>query len=433
MHIRFFCLFFLSMFSASSAQTASPADHPLTISELVSIGLSNNPQTRIAWNHAKKMAAALGVAESGYYPSLCIEGYGSHGRRFKFVNGPDVSYTNVGADLVLSLMLCDFGRTQASVNEAFFALQAANWTTDWSLQKVMVKILENAFAVVHAQDTLDAYADTLKDADSVLFASKELNRSGLKAITDVYTGQATMAQVQIEVAQQRAVLEIQKGRLASSLGLSSDTSLALAPLEVIEGVRVENVASLTALAKERRADLMAQRARLAEAWERVKKANAGYSPRLSLYSRGGADHYFHDKANPAHYDITLNLEIPLFNGFETVYKNRYAYAEAALTEEELAQMELDISLEILTHARNLEAAQEMLVYAEENVDNASKAYQGVMEKYKAGKEGIAELSNALRQLATARIRLSDVRTRALVSMANLAYATGTLMPCKESE
>jgi outer membrane protein TolC len=55
-----------------------------------------------------------------------------------------------------------------------------------------------------------------------------------------------------------------------------------------------------------------------------------------------------------------------------------------------------------------------------------------MEKYRAGKEGIAEVSNALRQLAAARVRQSDIQTRYLVSMANLAYAVGTLMPTMEN-
>ncbi len=90
--------------------------------------------------------------------------------------------------------------------------------------------------------------------------------------------------------------------------------------------------------------------------------------------------------------------------------------------------ELDISLEILTHSRNLKAAQEMIAFAQENLDNALLAYEGVLNKYQAGHISIAELSNALRQLAMARLRQSEIQTRYYGSMANLAYATGTLPP-----
>lgn len=431
MIIRFLGLFSLCCFFTSAAFAPGAFNQPLTISELVAIALENNPQTQIAWGHAKKMAAAVGMAESSYYPSLGIDAYASHGRTFKFVNGPDVNYTNVGADLTLSMMLYDFGRTEANIQMAKFGLLAANWQTDWALQKVMVKVLENAYSALHAQEALQAYQDTLKDADNMLYTSRELNRSGLRAVTDVYTGQATLAQVHMEVIQQKSFLDIQKAKLAASLGLPPDTPLELAPVGPIEEIPCRLISDLIAFAKVQRADLMAQQARLAASWAEAKKARSEYWPKLSLRGRGGADHYFHDKASPAHYEVTVNVNVPLFNGFETVYKNRSAYAEAEISEGELAQMELDIALEVLSHARSLEAAREMLAFAKQNVDSALSAYQGVMEKYGAGKEGIAEVSNALRQLATARIRYSDTQMRYLVSLANLAYATGTLTPQME--
>ena len=95
-------------------------------------------------------------------------------------------------------------------------------------------------------------------------------------------------------------------------------------------------------------------------------------------------------------------------------------------------MQLDISLDVLTYSTTLKAAQEILPDAEDNLLNSLKAYEGVLDKYKAGKEGIAELSFAQRQLAAARVRYSDIKTKFLVSIANLAYATGTLAPYVET-
>lgn len=114
-----------------------------------------------------------------------------------------------------------------------------------------------------------------------------------------------------------------------------------------------------------------------------------------------------------------------------MYQNRIAYADTQISTEQLLELQLDISLEVLTYSRTLRAAQEMLPDAEDNLQNSVKAYEGVLDKYKAGKEGIAELSIAQRQLAAARVRYSDVKTKLLVSIANLAYATGTLAPYME--
>jgi outer membrane protein len=238
--------------------------------------------------------------------------------------------------------------------------------------------------------------------------------------------------MKLDVAQQKALLDIQKGKLASSLGLDADTPLELAAVDKLPAPQQCQTSDLISLAKQQRTDLMAKRARVAESYERQKKVRASYGPKLSLGGRGAAEHFIHDHSNGGHYQIGLNLDMPLFTGFDASYQNRLAYADTQISMEQLAQLELDIALEVLTHSRSLEAAQEMLCYAEENLFNAQKAYDGTLDKYKAGKERIGEVSIALRQLASARTRFSDVKTRWLVSMANLAYATGSLLPNMEN-
>lgn len=438
MFTRFFYLFVIYLigfgYSAAHAQSKPEGclSEPLGLADLVSIALDNNPKTRIAWSQAKKLAAHLGIAQSAYYPEVGIEAYASHGRQFNFINGPDVNYTNTGANLVVSMMLYDFGRTQADVKEAQMALLAANWQVDWTIQSVLVRVLENAYSFIHAQESLQAHEDTLIDAQNMLHSSQELNRVGLRAVTDVYTAQATFALAKLEVADQRAQVDIQRGKLASSLGWDADTLFHLAPLDLLRGPGPNCIHTLITLAREQRADRMASQARLLASVQKVKKAQAQFMPRVSFVGRGGADHNVNDKANPAHYDITVNIEIPLFDGFKRTYQNRYAYAELESSEEELAELDLEIALEVLTHARSLEAAQETLVYAKDNLTSAQNAYWGILEKYKVGNESIAEVSITLRQLANARIRFSDVQTRYLVSLANLAYAAGILMPQMES-
>ena len=74
--------------------------------------------------------------------------------------------------------------------------------------------------------------------------------------------------------------------------------------------------------------------------------------------------------------------------------------------------------------------------AEENLQNAKKAYEGTLDKYQVGEGSIFDLSTAQKQLAEARALYSEVKSRLLVSIANLAYATGTLkssleLPCIE--
>lgn len=423
MFIKFLTPIFFFIATLSAAPNIQK---PLILAELVDIALENHPATRQSWWYAQRAKAAIGIAQSTYYPSIDLEASVINGRDFKFLNGPDVNYTIVGADLTLSMLLLDFGERSATIDAAKKALLAANWQSNWTMQKVIVKVLESAYATLHAQEEVQATQTTLGDAERLLYAAKELNRAGLTSVSDVYTSQVSYSQAKMELTQQKALLDIQRGKLATSLGLSADEPVELAPIANVLECPKQRTADLIALAYRQRADLQAKRANLSETYSQQKVARSAYGPKLYFSGFGGANRMLHDKTDAAKYGVSLNLEIPLFSGFETVYNNRLAYSETQISAEELAELQLDISIEVLTYSRTVEATQEMLPDALESLNNAIKAYEGVLEKYKAGKERIAEVSNALRQLAAARVRYSDVKTRLLVAIANLAYATGTL-------
>ncbi|HEV8051037.1 MAG TPA: TolC family protein [Parachlamydiaceae bacterium] len=428
-----FLLSSLYILLATGALQATPAmDQPLTLAELVDIALENHPSTKQAWWNANRAAAALGSAKSSYYPNISLAASASNGRDFKFIDGPDVSYTIVGVDIFVDALLYDFGARKANVDIARASLLAANWQTDWAIQKVMIKVLENAYATLLAQEVMQAATISLNEAEKVLNAAKELNRTGLTPITDVYTTQATFSLMRMDLSQQKASLDIQRGRLAASLGLPATTCLEIIVPETISCHQLQQVDELVAIALQQRADIMAKQARLQESVSNQIKAKAAYWPKISFAGRGGYNRAIDDRNDGAQYRVSINLEAPLFNGFDTMYQNRMAFADTQISNEQLIELQLDITLEVLTYSRTLQAALEMLPDAEENLNSSTKAYEGVLEKYKAGKEGIADLSIAQRQLAAARVRVSEVRTNVLVSIANLAYATGTLAPYMET-
>lgn len=413
------------------AMAQPPPERPMAIGELLSIALENNPETSLMWWRAQRASAAVGNARSAFYPNISFDGNVSHGRDFKFTNGPDVNYTILTADVVVKFLLADFGERAANVEATVQALRAAGWQTEWTFQKIMAQVFEKSYATIYAQDTLEAYLISLEDAKKMLDAATKLNNAGLKPISDVYTSKASLAQIQIDVAQHRSQLIIQRAKLATVLGVDADTPIKLAPLDALEVPQV-NLIELIAQAKDQRKDLMARRAIVSETIANKNRVEAKYRPKLTLNSRGGAEKALHDrKAKGAHYRLSLNLDVPIFTGFEDLYQTRMAYADIKISEEELAQLELEIALEVLTQSSTVESSREMLKYAKDNLVNADAAYDATLEKYNAGKERIAEVSIALRQIVNARVRYSEIQARYLTAIANLAFALGSLNPQME--
>ena len=244
--------------------SASAFAKELKVVELIDLALTHRPETKKSWWNAKRAAASLKLASSAYLPSANLSTQFANGRDFKFLNGPNVDYTIAEADLTLTLLLYDFGERDAQVEAAKMALTAANWQTDWTMQKVLVEVLTNTYTTLNSQEMLRAAETALEDAHNMFEIAKQLNQAGLTPITDVYTSRSQLVQAQMELIEKQNHLVIQKARLISSLGLQAEETLAIAPITDCPQQKVSELNQLLTLAQQKRADLLAKRARVAE-------------------------------------------------------------------------------------------------------------------------------------------------------------------------
>lgn len=402
--------------------------NPLALSELIDMALKNNPETAKAWGAAKHAQAALGVGKSPYYPSLDAQGTLMHGREVKFPNGPEIIYTDYGGELSLSYLLYDFGERSASVQALKEALTAANWAADFTMQQVISNVCSNYYQYLNAVDLLRVKESTLKDYQGTLDAATEMHKVGLRSLPDLSLSKAEIAQLQMDVARQKAQVAISYGQLLTTLSVSLDTQIEVEenPTAISRPIFSEKLDDLIAMAKKQRSDLLAKAARLAEMEKDVKKASRAPLPKLRFVSQGGYLQYAKHKQSGYNYNVGLALEAPLFRGFEFFYRKRLAMANVDITAAELKELQLAVALEVLQYSEDVKAAREALEWSERYLEESTKTYEGVLEGYKAGLQNIFDLVQSQRILADARIRKTQARTEWLVSLAQLAFATGTI-------
>ena len=354
------------------------------------------------------------------------------GGNSEYINGPDVNYTYLSADFVLGWMLYDCGERDANLEAAKCALIAADWQYNLALQKVILDVLSRGYSVLHAEESLASLAISCREAAFMHESAKHLHFTGLSPVSDIDSAESTYSQMQIAWLEQRHLLDVEKGRLALTIGLP--------PFEKLELEKITDIPEQFSCAQEklldsalqRRADLMARQAKVAEAKSFEKKAASEFRPKLYFSAKGGGDRAVHDRANGLHYGIALNFDVPLFDGFENIHKLQMRRADVRISEEELASLNLEISFEILKYSNQMQTLQEMYAHAMRHLKSAEKAYLGKLEMYKSGEERIFEVSAALKTLSQARILYSDIKTRWLASSAYLAFSTGTLLeevPC----
>ncbi len=430
-------LFCSISFLHTEESSAVPAARQLTIAELIDVALKNHPSTQKAWWHAQRAAAAVGVAKSGYYPHIDAKADVSHGRENEFINGPDRTFTEYSANLDLNMMLFDGGKTRTAVESTKQSLQAASWRSDWAIQTVMMGVFEAAYQWLYAQEVNESTLLSLQEAEKMFEAASQLNLAGLKPISDVYTSRARLSNMKMEMSSQKASFCTCGAMLARKVGLPPTTQLTVEPVSMPEETAPEALDQLLDRAKAHNADLQGKQSEYAAALLDVEKEEKSSWPLLSFTGQTGLRRYTSHAAtrsskerggNPLQksgtYSAGLSLEVPLFSGFEAMYKRQEALAAANVSQAELFELQLEVCSDIAAASFALESAREKLPEAKISLDESVKAYEAAFERYGAGKGEMVELYEAQQQVATAREQYCKVKMELLTQIVKLAYLSG---------
>jgi outer membrane protein len=406
---------------------ASLQGEELSLAELIDIALKNNPETQKVWSNVKRAEAIVGIARSKEYPQLDAQGSVTHAREVKFPNGPDTTFTSYGGELNLNYLLCDFGENRAAVRATKEALKASKWESDFVMQKVISEVAMSYYELLNAQELLESRLSSLSDAQSILESAKELRDAGLRSENDYITAKAAVSEIRMHLAQQKAAAAIAYGKLMTSLGVSIETQLEVQtkPEGIQNPLFEQGIEALLLEAQEKRTDLMAKKASLADMHARVDRAKRAPYPKLRALGQGGWLEFGKHQGNGYNYSAGLALEVPVFKGFEYTYQKRQALADVEMSAAELISLQNAISLEVLNYSEKVKASTEAMRYSEEFFADSLQSYDNSLESYKAGLINIFDLLQTQRFLADARNKKAQARTEWLVSLSLLAFATGS--------
>src|SRR5262249_53185714 len=145
----------------ASAPTGVPT---YDLATLIEIALSNNPQTRGAWQRARAAAAAYGASRAPYYPIVTASTPAGYTRDIRErANATGVSKQWYAAPtLQLTYRLLDFGRRAADAEVAHHQLAAANFAFNRELQTVVFSTQRAFYALAAAKAGVRAAEETLK-------------------------------------------------------------------------------------------------------------------------------------------------------------------------------------------------------------------------------------------------------------------------------
>ncbi|MFZ2727334.1 MAG: TolC family protein [Methylococcaceae bacterium] len=410
-----------------------------TLIDVVNQALCHNPQTQQAWANARLQAEQVAIAKSAYLPSINLNTSLSQSMNSSSSSLQVTTISNTTSSksaqpveritpiINLSYLLYNFGAREAQLKTAQKTLEAANWTHDALLQAVMFSAIQSYYQLFATQAATESALIAEKSSTTILNAAQKRHEIGTSALVDVLLAQTALAQAKLNTQKSQGEVQIAKGNLAIVLGFDADYSLTITPPQLIKPDAEQNhyIHDLITQAKNLRPDLAAAEAKIKAAQAGIESAQAGHLPSLSLVG----NYAYNVTSLPSQtesWTIGMQLNIPLFNGFNTTYQIRSAKEQLAVQQANYTQLEQSVSLEVWQAYQLLMTAYNSFISSEALVASAEQTEKATLGRYNAGVGSMIDLLNAQTSLAGAKMQLIQAQYTWLIQKAQLAKALGQL-------
>ena len=406
-----------------------------SLAELIDLAESHNPETRVAWERARSMGDAFGVARSELYPTLVALVLSQTSRQQAFLNSSFYRQVVQSFDLAFDLnyTIFDFGGRSGRIDQARARLLASDFSFNDTHRRVIYKVETAYYLLLNAVGQEEAAHANLSNANAVQQAAESSLKNGLATLPDVLEAKSAVAEAVYNVQAAIGAEDVARGNLATALGASPLQPIPVQPIDQIstpEGIE-SSVDQAIDRALQQRPDLLKEVAEIRSADARVKEAKSVYFPTLrmhaypdlqSLYARQQTLPWAHTASLDG--QINFSLGWTVFDGgarkhalAQAEHDAQAARAQAMVTRNQIENSVWTAYSDLKTAFRQREAAAALL-------DAATQSYDAAIQSYHYGVRSLLDVTEAQKTLAQARSTDVLARTQVLGALADLSFQTG---------
>jgi outer membrane protein TolC len=318
------------------------------------------------------------------------------------------------------------GRLISGFKQASYNLKATRETIRQSQQETVFSVKKVFYGYLLARDFAAVAGEAVALAEKHAANVKNLYDAGLASKFDLLRSEVQVANLKPQLIRARNSLELGELALKNLLGLDLARpvevrgELGVVPLDL-------NIEEAVVRALRQRPELSQLDFQRRMAAEMVKIARGSGLPSVAI---GGAYNFwsnnfnFRNKNWESYYTISLNLNVPIFNGFAS--HAQVSQSKAVLRELELSGKGLaeTIKLEVRQAVLNYGQAKESLASQEKNVEEAAEAVRIAELNYAEGLATGLDVSTAQVALSQAKTNRSQALYDCVISLAQLDKALG---------
>ncbi|WP_213959125.1 TolC family protein [Variovorax sp. dw_954] len=421
-----------------------------TLPELIDLAQSSNPQTRIAWNDARRVALAAGIAESTYLPRITASAVGayqsssSNDSVLGFSGNGRESATGVISAVSLVWLLFDFGGRAAIVEAAKQASLVSNIAFTAAHQQVIYDVSLAFYANAAARTRLATATQSLKNTESVQAAAEDRRKHGIGTVVEVAQARQATAQANLALVQATGGAQDAHLRLVTAMGISPLTKIRIADVSdrQLSPAMAASVESIVSEALSRRPDVLGAYAAQKASLAKVRAAEAEFKPKIFMsatgaYNSGNLDVTALPSIGQQSPTVNINgkrlggtvfagVTIPLYDGGTRDAMLAQARADADSAEARLTRIREEAVRQIVLADNALRTSLAAHDASKALVSAAQTTFDAALGAYRGGVGSITDVNLAETQLLLARNVRADAYSTALSAAATLALSTGAL-------
>nr|WP_245202063.1 TolC family protein [Herbaspirillum sp. 1130] len=405
----------------------------LELGEALERALCSNPKTRAAWTSIKVQAAAVGVAKAPFLPTLTGSWQKTRNDNTTSVQDfPALSSQQKATERAysasLNLLLYDFGARRAALGNAEQLLAAAQANHDQVLQETFLNVAKDFYAAQAAFGSLAASTDIENISKESLAAASGRVNNGVAPISDQLQAQTVYAQAVFSRTKAQGDWLIAIGALMSDIDMDPRADIRVPDIEeMIMPISDFNrsLDELIARAREEHPSVRTALAQWQAALAKVDQAKAEGLPNVSMIGKYSWNNQpvspsIGQPGLPAWASekyLGIQVNVPIFDGFNRTYQVKQAQAQAELAKVTLDEARRKVVSNVWSSEQALRTATENVGNSASLLDIAQKSYDASLHRYLSGVGNVIELLSTQSALATARKQrvqaLADWRTARL--------------------
>ncbi|MBL7959922.1 TolC family protein [bacterium] len=385
----------LVMILSASTTISAQEKRAIDIDEAVKIAMQNNIQVITAQNsYNATVANVLPKTWGNALPTVDLNGRYSlsdQSSPFFTTSGVKNSSESYSYNVTANYVLFDGFKKFVDISQAKTDEKSARYDFEQAKQEVTLQIYQSYVNVLKNQQLLKISEENLKRSEEQLKRLEERNKLGAQILSDVYKQRVQVGSDKLSVNKAKNNLNTSKASLNSLIGIDVRTEITLVELPFDPNAELLKVEFDDAYenALEQRKDYLASRKKVESAQGSLKASKSGYFPVVSAF----ATYQWNDGFVPKTYksytmndrsSIGINLQIPIFSGFQTnagvIRANESVQTAKSNLETTKRKVALDIKIALL----NMQTSFENVKLSEENVKSAKEDLRLATERYNLG-------------------------------------------------